>query len=831
MKKIFVLIFTFFILFFLSHLSAPLTLAQWEPVASGIEYQQFTLPDPNKVFVTRMDRSNQSVTLESSIAQGRLASGKETVSGMAARYDQAINFWGQSWGSRNDVVVAINGSFHNTTTGVPVSGQIHSGWYTKRFDNFGGVSGFAWKMTRAAFIGECIYHRPEEQFITFTASGNTQQFDGINFDRGSNELILYTPQYDSNTGTDDSGVEVLVEMTRPTLILPQPAMAKGYVREIHQGQGSTPIPFDHIVLSATGTAATTLLDNINIGDEIGVAQELRHYESDCNTPLGLDWTKVYASVGGSFPFLKDGVIKSFPDNEGATQRNPRTAIAFNDSYIFHIVVDGRDPAKSVGMTIDELATFTRDTLGATWAIAQDGGGSSTMVVNGEVKNNPSDGSERAVANGMMMVVVEPMEQSTSYTPDDPVTTVTAADIRLGPGTNYAVLTSVPQNTDGLILDHFNNLGGVFAKGSYWWKVKLMSGAVGWVTEQSIRLDTPPAGFMVESRSGGLNYANYSDSGISDSSLKSTATGTTLGIGSREGSLKRAGGTRSATFSVTPDTTGTYEVFATWGASSNNHSIVEHIVSYDGGSTSVLMDQTIGENTWNSLGQYNLTANNTYAVRLTNQNYSVPNNSSKVFRADAVLWKLVSETPTGSIAGAVTNAEDGTAIPGATVLVENTGQSVTTDSNGNYSFTDVLTGDNTLTASAIGFARSSQTVTVIENLITTADFALTPQPEPTIVSATSITYATEGGKNGDKHLVITVVLEDDMGQSVADASVSIDLFRDANLDSSYSGTTGTDGTVTFSRKNAPSACYTSTAIDVAATGLIWDGITPANQFCK
>ena len=52
----------------------------WTLVANGIEYRQFTLPDPNNVFVARMDRGNLSASIESCIAQGRLVSGKETVS-------------------------------------------------------------------------------------------------------------------------------------------------------------------------------------------------------------------------------------------------------------------------------------------------------------------------------------------------------------------------------------------------------------------------------------------------------------------------------------------------------------------------------------------------------------------------------------------------------------------------------------------------------------------------------------------------------------------------------------------------------------------------------
>lgn len=803
--------------------------AAWQSVGTGIEYQKFTLPDPNDVFVTRMNRSTPSATLESSIGQGKLVSGRETISSQAARYDQAINYWGQSWGSRNDVVVAINGSFEEPGADVPASGQIHSGWYAKRFGDVGGSSGFAWHLDRTALIGQCVFHRPEKQFITFTLTGTTQRFDGINFDRESNELVVYTPQYDSDTNTDASGVEVLVEMTRPKLILPEPAMAKGYVREIRDGQGSTAVPFDHVVLSATGTARTTLLNNISVGDEIGISQEITQFAEGCSGAWSGDWTKTYASVSGSFEYLANGVIESF-DDPGATARHPRTAIAFNNTYIFYIVVDGRAPGTSIGMTIDELALFTRDTLGATWGINQDGGGSSVMVVNGVVKNNPSDGSERPVVNGMMMVVSEPIQRSTTFAPDDSVATVSTADVRLGPGTNYAILASVPTDTEGVVLEHFNNLDGVLAKGLHWWKV-VFGSTVGWVTEESLRSNVTPSGFIVESRVGGLNFGNYSDSGLSDSSLKSAAVGTTLGIGSREGALKKAGPTRFATFSFTPDTTGTYEVLATWAASSANYSVVEHIVAHDAGPTSILVDQTTGENSWNSLGQYSLTAGNSYTVRITNQNYSVANRLSFVFRADAVRWKLVSAAALGSISGKVTNADDGTPISGATVLVADTNPSATTDANGDYLISDVITGSHTVTASATGFASSSLAVTVSENLTTTSNFALTPKLAGSTVIVDSITYAGEGGRYGDKHLLITFFVVDDTSQPVTDAFVSTDLFLDGVFDSSYSGTTGADGTVTFSRKNAPSGCYSSTVTEMIAQGLSWDGVTPANQFCK
>jgi uncharacterized protein YraI len=88
---------------------------------------------------------------------------------------------------------------------------------------------------------------------------------------------------------------------------------------------------------------------------------------------------------------------------------------------------------------------------------------------------------------MLMVVVEPMEASSKFSTDDPIVTVSSTALRLGPGTNYAVLTIIPGGTAGTILEHFNHLDGVYAKGSYWWKV-VLDGSTGWVTEESIQID-------------------------------------------------------------------------------------------------------------------------------------------------------------------------------------------------------------------------------------------------------------------------------------------------------------------------------------------------------
>ena len=88
--------------------------------------------------------------------------------------------------------------------------------------------------------------------------------------------------------------------------------------------------------------------------------------------------------------LEDGQITvSETDEVGkAKASNPRTAIGIiNDLHYVFVVSDGRTDA-SEGLSLYQLAEFLQS-LGVQTAYNLDGGGSSTMVLNGEIINNPT----------------------------------------------------------------------------------------------------------------------------------------------------------------------------------------------------------------------------------------------------------------------------------------------------------------------------------------------------------------------------------------------------------------------------------------------------------
>ena len=84
----------------------------------------------------------------------------------------------------------------------------------------------------------------------------------------------------------------------------------------------------------------------------------------------------------------------------AKASNPRTAIAVIDElHVLFVVSDGRTK-ESEGLSLYELAAFLQS-KGVQTAYNLDGGGSSTMVFNGRVVNNPTSGrsiKERSVSD-------------------------------------------------------------------------------------------------------------------------------------------------------------------------------------------------------------------------------------------------------------------------------------------------------------------------------------------------------------------------------------------------------------------------------------------------
>ena len=76
--------------------------------------------------------------------------------------------------------------------------------------------------------------------------------------------------------------------------------------------------------------------------------------------------------------------------------------------MYFFVVDGRNEGVSEGMTYDEMGCIF-EALGCDRAVNLDGGGSTQLLVRDpftdkfQIRNKPSDGTERAVINAWMLM--------------------------------------------------------------------------------------------------------------------------------------------------------------------------------------------------------------------------------------------------------------------------------------------------------------------------------------------------------------------------------------------------------------------------------------------
>ena len=170
----------------------------------------------------------------------------------------------------------------------------------------------------------------------------------------------------------------------------------------HEGDGVTPngITASRGKLYSTGVVTEDF-------DPIPTLYISRRNELVFNRPPG----KIFNAISGDRMLVEGGQIVDGLNN---SKLHPRTAIGINKNgrWLYIVVVDGRQPFYSEGATYQELAQILLD-LGARYAMALDGGGSSELVMAGEdgnpiLLNSPIDlyipGRERPVANHLGIFV-------------------------------------------------------------------------------------------------------------------------------------------------------------------------------------------------------------------------------------------------------------------------------------------------------------------------------------------------------------------------------------------------------------------------------------------
>lgn len=122
-----------------------------------------------------------------------------------------------------------------------------------------------------------------------------------------------------------------------------------------------------------------------------------------------DWAKASHAISGAGLLMLDGrELTDWAEERIAagfdTTRHPRTIIGIDaDGAIWLVTVDGRNPSLSLGMSFTELQRLSKR-LGLRSVLNLDGGGSTTMWVDGRIVNHPSDPEgPRKVSDAILVV--------------------------------------------------------------------------------------------------------------------------------------------------------------------------------------------------------------------------------------------------------------------------------------------------------------------------------------------------------------------------------------------------------------------------------------------
>jgi hypothetical protein len=282
---------------------------------------------------------------------------------------------------RRQAIAAVNAGFFNVKNGEPVgllkvAGELVGDNVLTR----GAVAVHTAPGSRQQFYFDQAAAKMEARF-TMGAQPATVAVDGVDTIRERGKLMLYTPMYHPHTDTAANGTEWVL------------AGSPLKVTEVRKDLGKTPIPRDGAVLSFGGLEPPSPLDWLAPGTEVRFATNWKILNG---TPAER-FENARDILNGAGLLIRDGVtLSNWQTTEGlqaptfVDTRHPRTLIGVDRrGYLWLVAIDGRQPVHSVGMTFKELLALCQR-LDLENALNLDGGGSTTMVVKGEIVNRPSD---------------------------------------------------------------------------------------------------------------------------------------------------------------------------------------------------------------------------------------------------------------------------------------------------------------------------------------------------------------------------------------------------------------------------------------------------------
>ncbi len=355
---------------------------EWKTVADGVEYAQVRREFSGKAVDINLLRLDlKKVRLDVHHAMD-MAIGTERTSSIATRHG---------------AIAAINAGFFRLDNSVFAGDNVALLMIDRELWSENENSRVTLAIANGAETTVAIAH-PDTLEIAESKRWR-RQVTGINRERKKDDLVKYTPVFHRTTLADSNGLEIVVR--------------RGKIVEIRDRLPAAVIPGDGFVLSASGTVRDELLPWVQMGAKVSsqVAPILHggHFPTEDELLNVNSFNSADDMVAGVPQLIKNGKIDITWEQEKASKsfvetRHPRTAVAkLKDGKFLMLTVDGRTE-QSAGLDLYDLAKYMLE-LGALDAMNLDGGGSTTMFLDGKVVNRPSDKEgERKVGDAIVVTL-------------------------------------------------------------------------------------------------------------------------------------------------------------------------------------------------------------------------------------------------------------------------------------------------------------------------------------------------------------------------------------------------------------------------------------------
>ncbi len=254
-------------------------------------------------------------------------------------------------------------------------------------------------------------HLDSQAWFAFGESNLQIKLSGVNRERKKDEFIVYSRAFGRTTPVTEMGTNVVLGKCA-RVVKKKIFSIMCSEMSIVENSVSSAIPNSGYVISLgpeKQIKTQMLLTDLRLYLSSGAKRLTFRFRVE-DKLLGQAYSPVETedAVAGVPQLIKNGNIDITWEQEKASKsfvetRHPRTAVAkLKDGRFLMITVDGRQPGVSVGMNLYELSDYILS-LGATDAMNLDGGGSTTMFLDGKVVNTTSDKEgERKVSDVILV---------------------------------------------------------------------------------------------------------------------------------------------------------------------------------------------------------------------------------------------------------------------------------------------------------------------------------------------------------------------------------------------------------------------------------------------